>query len=73
MKTKSTKLTALSLAVLTCVSSGCVFSLGGGTRSQTQNATLGQQLIDLKAAKDTGAMSESEYETQKAKLMNEKP
>jgi hypothetical protein len=34
--------------------------------------TLGQQLIDLKKAKDAGAITEAEYETEKAKLLNGK-
>jgi hypothetical protein len=31
--------------------------------------TVGQQLIDLKKAKDTGAISDAEYEAEKAKLL----
>ena len=34
--------------------------------------TIGQQLIDLKKAKDAGAITEAEYEAEKAKLLNEK-
>ena len=39
---------------------------------QTVAPTLGQQLLDLKKARDTGAISEQEYETEKAKLLNQK-
>ncbi len=33
------------------------------------NVSVGQQLIDLKKAKDSGALSEREYEHQKADLI----
>ena len=58
-------------AMLLC--SGCLaLHVGGGDKKQIENATVGQQLIDLKTAKDTGAITEAEYETQKAKLLNAK-
>jgi hypothetical protein len=34
--------------------------------------TIGQQLIDLKKAKDSSAITEEEYEAEKAKLLNGK-
>lgn len=34
--------------------------------------TIGQQLIDLKKAKDAGAITEEEYEAEKTKLLNGK-
>lgn len=37
---------------------------------QTVNPTIGQQLIDLKKAKDSGAITDAEYEAEKAKLLN---
>ena len=49
---------------------GCLgLQIGGGDKKAYQNATLGQQLIDLKTARDTGAISEGEYHAQKAKLL----
>jgi hypothetical protein len=59
---------ALSFAVLL---NGCI-AIGTGPKSQHTNATLGQQLVDLKSAKDTGAITEAEYEAQKAKLLGDK-
>ena len=44
---------------------GCVAA--GGSKSQCP--TLGRQLIDLKAALDAGAISESEYRSVKASLL----
>jgi hypothetical protein len=50
--------------------SGCIgLSLGGGTTSKSQSPTLGQQLTDLQVAKNSGAINEAEYQTQKAKLL----
>lgn len=56
---------ALSFVVLL---NGCI-AVGTGPKSQHVNPTLGQQLVDLKTAKDTGAITEAEYEAQKAKLL----
>jgi len=52
---------------------GCLaLQVGGGDKQEARKATVGQQLIDLKAAKDTGAITEPEYEIQKARILNEK-
>lgn len=52
---------------------GCLaLQVGGGDKPEAQKATLGQQLIDLKAAKDAGAISESEYEAHRARLLHAK-
>jgi hypothetical protein len=48
---------------------GCAIEIGNRAADKD---TLGQQLVDLKKAKDTGAISESEYEVQKAKLLSAK-
>jgi hypothetical protein len=50
---------------------GCAVSLGSDNNG-SRAATVGQQLIDLKKAKDGGAMSEEEYQAQKQKLLNGK-
>ena len=56
---------ALTFAVLL---NGCI-AIGTGPKSQQTNATLGQQLIDLQTAKTTGAITDAEYQAQKAKLL----
>jgi len=57
------------LTVLT----GCIgLSIGGGTTTKPVNATVGQQLVDLKTAKDNGAITDAEYQAQKAKILNQK-
>ncbi|HXZ59370.1 MAG TPA: SHOCT domain-containing protein [Steroidobacteraceae bacterium] len=47
--------------------SGC-----GGTEvvRPTVSVSVGQQLIDLKKAHDSGALSDKEYQSQKAQLIN---
>jgi hypothetical protein len=60
------KVCAASVAF--AVLAGC-----GGTTEvvpPTVNVSIGQQLIDLKRARDTGAMSQAEYERQKARLID---
>jgi hypothetical protein len=37
---------------------------------RTLDVTVGQQLIDLKNARDNGALSASEYDSQRRKLIN---
>lgn len=50
---------------------GCVgLSVGGGSRPQTNAPTLGQQLMDLQQARNSGAINEAEYQAQKARLLN---
>lgn len=61
---------AAFLAVL--LLTGCLALQVGGDKKEAQKATLGQQLIDLKSAKDTGAITDAEYQAQKAKLLRDK-
>jgi Short C-terminal domain len=60
---------ALSFVVLL---NGCI-AIGTGPKSQQTNAILGQQLIDLKTAQANGAITDAEYQTQKAKLLGNTP
>ena len=49
---------------------GCLhLELEGGTTRPSQSPTIGQQLIDLQKAKDAGAITEVEYEAEKARLL----
>ena len=59
----------LAMTLLT----GCLeLHLGGGATSNVQNPTLGQQMIDLQKAKEAGAISDADFQAQKAKLLNSK-
>jgi hypothetical protein len=59
---------ALPLLVLL---GGCI--VVGAHPQAHVNPTVGQQLIDLQKARDSGAISEPEYENQKAKLLRLPP
>jgi len=59
-------LTAI-LALVVCLVSACAWSVGG--EKATANPTRGQELVDLKKAKDVGALTEEEYQTQKRKVI----
>ena len=62
--------TAAALLAVTLLT-GCVgLSVGGGSKTETQKATVGQQLIDLQRARDTGAINEGEYQAQRMKLLH---
>jgi len=70
MKRSMIPLLAVGLAVT--LMTGCSWQVGGGHKTQTIQPTTGQQLIDLQKAKDSGAITDSEYQTQKAKLLGGK-
>jgi hypothetical protein len=59
--------------VLAGLLTGCAWSIGdsdGKAHTIAAQPTRGQQLIDLKRAKDQGAITESEYETQKQRVLD---
>jgi uncharacterized membrane protein len=54
-----------------CLLSGCAWSIGGARDANANHIpTRGEELIDLKKARDQGAISEEEYRAQKNKLMS---
>jgi uncharacterized lipoprotein YmbA len=55
----------LSVAAITLLA-GC----SSTEVTRTLDVTVGQQLIDLKKARDNGALSASEYDSQRRKLIN---
>jgi hypothetical protein len=64
---------ALILGTLAATLSGCVVALGNRDLGQpaSRKATLGQELTDLKKARDTGAISEDEYQATKKRLLDD--
>ena len=68
----------LCVSVLTAASAmllltGCLnLQVGSSPRSGLQAPTVGQQLVDLQKAKDSGAITDAEYQSQKAKWLAEK-
>ena len=57
-------------AVLLVLVSGCAWSIGDGKDTRIHQPTKGQELVDLKKARDAGALSEEEYQAQKNKVLN---
>ncbi len=64
-------------ALLAAVASGCAWSIGEKktdccpkTAVQPKSPTRGQELMDLKKARDQGAITEEEYQNQKRKLLD---
>ena len=49
---------------------GCVFSVGGGKEVTSTHATRGQELIDLKKARDQGAITPEEYEAKRRQILD---
>lgn len=64
---------SLMLIAAALLSTGCLnLQIGGGSSNKPQSPTIGQQLTDLQHAKDTGAITEAEFQAQKAKILNGK-
>ena len=65
--TKGRRVTAAAALAATLAAAGC----GGNEVLQpTVSVSVGQQLIDLKKARDSGAVSERDYERQKEQLID---
>ncbi len=61
----------LTLVVLgLALSSGCAIGIGNRDHDTPHHTTLGQELIDLKTARDTGVISEGEFQEQRARLLD---
>jgi hypothetical protein len=71
MNVPSRLLRMLALTSLVFTLSGCVAAIGNREPAKS-TATLGQQLIDLKKARDEGVLTEAEYFAQRAKFLGEK-
>jgi hypothetical protein len=57
-------------SVIGCLLCGCAWQIGGDKKGPTVvQATKGQELIDLKKAKDQEAITEEEYQAQRNKIM----
>ena len=63
---------AVALSAMVLLTGCLALDVGGGDKREERKATTGQQLIDLKKAHDAGAITDAEYEAQKAKVLNGK-
>lgn len=59
------------LVTLSFLVGGCAINLGNKTSPEHNKATVGQELIDLKRARDNGVITEEEYQSQRRRLMEE--
>ncbi len=67
---KKSFLVGTAIVGLLVLTSGCLsISVGGGSSSEVEKPTTSQQLTDLKKARDSGAITQEQYETQRAKLL----
>ena len=66
--------TLIGMTICSALLIGMTACGGGGAevRSEVTTTTVGQQLLDLKKAYDAGAMTQKEYEQQRAKVLNAK-
>ena len=63
---------ATSVTLMGLMLSGCAWSIGSDKPHSTAvRPTRGQELSDLKKAKDQGAITEEEYEAQKKKILDQ--
>jgi hypothetical protein len=71
MMTASNLQRAVALAVCGLLLLG-VAACGGGAKvkSEVSTTTVGQQLMDLKKALDTGTMTQQEYEKERKKILS---
>lgn len=59
------------LCILLCgavLGTGCAIQIGN-RHPEASGGTVGQQLVDLKKAKEAGAISQAEYEAQRKKIL----
>ena len=60
-----------TIAATVCIPlSGC-FVIGGGTTNRNVRNTVGQELLDLKAARDKGAIDDEEYDLAKRRILGQ--
>ena len=65
--TKNRRMTAAAALAATLAAAGCSER---EVLQPTVSVSVGQQLIDLKKARDSGAVSERDYERQKEQLID---
>ena len=51
------------------VKPGCIAAIGNRDAQRARGVTLGQELVDLQKAKESGAITPDEYQAQRSKLL----
>ena len=62
------KIIGLILVMIFITTTVSCIAVGSGEKKVKQQPTLGQELLDLKKARDEGAISDQEYDEMKEKL-----
>lgn len=65
---KKAYIAGLAIMITFALSASCVYKTGSGEEAKIIEQTFGQELMDLKKAKEAGAISDQEYEDLKVKL-----
>lgn len=55
----------------TLLASGC--AVGVGNTEGGQRPTTGQELLDLQKARDTGVITQEEFDQQRTRILNRRP
>ena len=64
----------VTIGCAAAVLTGCVAAIGNRDAGANRHGvTLGQELIDLKKAKEAGALSDAEYQEQRARMLRSQP
>ena len=64
-------LNLLAVALVAVLGAGCAWSIGGSKEAKAAvQPTKGQELLDLTRAKDSGALTDAEYEAQKQRILD---
>jgi hypothetical protein len=71
MRTKTIFAFVCALMLVTTLS-GCVVAFGNRVPPDALKPTLGKQLTDLKQARDSGVITEDEYQTARKRLIEGK-
>ena len=69
---KNVVLNLVCCALAATTVAGCVVAFGNRVPPGEAKATLGKQLTDLKQARESGAITEDEYQTAKKRLVEGK-
>ena len=60
-----------TVKLTSCPCAGCAWSIGGTKEGESKvQPSKGQELLDLKRAKDAGALTDAEYEAQKQHVLS---
>lgn len=69
---KSILVVAMCFVIVSVGLSGCI-GIGAGHKTTKQIPTMGEELMDLKKARDTGAISAEEFDELKTRLKSPGP